>query len=478
MFAHETFAFGQAVTNPFSDAAIGAIMPDTWNPPTVPCMDRVTITLNPTAMKELGNGEAGLEVFGLCAFIVPRSLGVGWLAQATDANGNKTGYRVTNLIQITSDYGTIKDGVNPPLAEMYSLFVSVIGTTSNGQHPNLTPTLLCYSPTANNQDCWVPGYNVMSYSRSSIIAGSCTGARIVGAGIKALADDAPLQTGGSIYGGWMPLQDLFMSALNNSLFLDPSVDCDGDAVMRGNTSDLQILHNPRNTYTGCPIPLTKAATPSQRNHLRSNLRHTGFGGINQPYYVTGANLKDSLKFRVELKGLDGVTARYSPLQSAIQEEFQPLVEYAMFANDVPNSSPSLIDTPMPNLNIGIGVHDVISSSDYVPGFVWKFNTTDIGVQSYAIRLESRVHLQAQPNGHCPFMTAAVMPDPNYSRLALVLEDVDSYPVATKGASFGSFFSGLGRSLGRMAQRGGQAIMKDIRNPNWWITTALPILLGS
>jgi hypothetical protein len=155
--------------------------------------------------------------------------------------------------------------------------------------------------------------------------------------------------------------------------------------------------------------------------------------------VGPSNVQDSLRYRHTYRGVDGVTVRYSPLQSSRQETFQPAYEDALFDS----FNPDVANGRNSNVGIGVGVHDLIGASDYVPCVVWRFNSPD---DAYSLRLEARVHIQAEPDGSCPFMTTTVVPDPNYPHLQLLLENKEAFPIVAKGQSFASFLAGVKKAI--------------------------------
>jgi hypothetical protein len=428
LFSERTHTLAQAITNPFSDAAIGAVIPDQWSPPSIPAMDRLSLDLNPAFFETL-NPSQECVVTGVMIAFVPRSLGVGWMAERSISAGTSVSYRpIFNLIPVNSDFSN--STASAPIAEQYCLFVVFIGTTNL---PDLqAPSPLAYDPT---EASYTYGANLFPFSRVAAIGESCSGARICGAGLKVFSDEAPIETGGTAYGGWLPLEDLF-SVLAIPISAAPVRD-DKMCV------DIEECHLPRLKLTrqpnvryehfrGVHARLTKpVVTPVSLARRKRRVRQTAEG-------IQVVNVQDSLRYRLVHRGVDGMTVRYSPLQSPKQEEFQPVYEDALFVN-ADTSDPEL--TLPFNLGVGVGIHDMISASDFVPAVVWQWNQSNVS-ELYNLRVEARVHLQAEPDGSCPFMTTTVEPDPNYEHLQIVLENKDAFPVATKGQSFRSFNHGL------------------------------------
>jgi hypothetical protein len=227
----------------------------------------------------------------------------------------------------------------------------------------------------------IPGYtatptpmaaNCMPFSKTSALYSMASGGRIVGAGIKAWSNDAPLTTGGTAYGGWYN----YTALINNFLSVN-------------------------------------------RDKLTT---------ITRPEF-----LQDDFLYRSQYAGHEGITVRYSPLQSDRQAGFTSVLYELPGLLDPQETGAAIQTTPF-----GAGA-DACGVSDLVPAIIWRYNVTDT-VQAYNLRLEARVHVQALPNNVCPFITDEYLPEPKFDHLTMVLEDKTNYPVASKGASFGSFMS--------------------------------------
>jgi hypothetical protein len=387
-FDGTTRQLAEAITNPFSDQAIGAVIPDQWAPPSIPAMDILSFDIDPQALVTTYVAEE-LAIRAVITAFVPRSLAAGWIA--TDG-----GDPVVNIISTDTTFGRqeIK-----PLADLYCLFIGFIGTTKYFTDP----VILCIDTlgAGTNADPKVKlGYNAVQFSRIQALKANVTGARICGAGLKLFTDEAPIETGGTVYGGWMPIHDLHKAVtFSESL-----------SVKRGAFS---LQREPRDS-DGWHVP-SKAP----------KVGATILPGL------PSLTIQDRLRYRGVYKGLDGVTVRYSPLQSSNQEDFEPIFEDALFDN-----AESIYQ---PIANLGVGVHDAIGTSDYVPASVWWFNSV---TSLYSVRLLARVHIQCEPDGGCPFMTGTVKPDLRYQHLQVILENKAAFPVTSKANSFKAFNEGL------------------------------------
>lgn len=446
-FTEASRQFAEAVTNPFSDAAIGAMIPDVWTPPSIPAMDRLSIDFDPAYLAAL-YGAIGtmnfVTVSGMFFAIVPRSLAVGWLAQ-TDESTNSGGEwsKLVNIIPLSETFSPVPE---QPIAHMYCLFMALIGT--NGHYAE--PAVLALDPVA---ETFIPGFNCIPFSRYDNILTSATGGRIVGAGLKVLSDEAAIETGGTAYGGWMPLEDIYSVAYTGNLLGKP----DSIAVLTSVPRPLSRTMNDNSDWETNEFkePPSKArlhprARARERVVKRRKKHRTRLGG---PDLIPASTLQDSLRYRHTYRGVDGVTTRYSPLQSSTQETFQPVYETALFEE----YSQDMGTAALTNIGVGIGTHDLIGSSDYVPAVVWRFNSSE---ETYSLRVEARVHIQAEPDGNCPFMAHSLVPDPHYSDIQIILENKDAFPVVSKGNSFKSFLKGVKESIAVL--HGGLGLAKDVK----------------
>jgi hypothetical protein len=433
--SNESVHFAEAVTNPFSDGALGASLPDQWAPPTVPANDRLTMIFDPATFIDLDDSKNGdVVVEGFLAAIVPRSLAAGWLAMDFDRSNT-----IHEVYAITTTYETPAQN---PLGDMYCLVTCVIGRST--AHP--TTSILAWRPDPQALGI-VEGYNVQAFARHEILEATAAGGRIVGAGLKIFANAAPLTTGGTSYGGWITIVDLLSMAEDSNpgrAFETLYEQEFTEAKTGGYRSD---PHPHPSLHTQSPILSQRHAAilalnqPGQETKERRALKRALIKArVSLVPIVQAANIEDLLRMRHTYQGVKGVTVRYSPLQSAVQEEYRPAFDDAVFSGVVVNSREQ-------NLASGLGANDLASPTDFVPCVIWKFNTDSGGVPTtYNLRIEATVHLQCIPRSTNPYMTNGVIPDPNYPKLALILENRDVYPVVSRGNSFKSFLSGVSAAM--------------------------------
>lgn len=461
--------FVEAVVNPFSDAAIGAIMPDAWQSPTIPSCDRISLDLLDTAIPLLA-----LE--GWLVAIVPRSIAAGWLVDPIIAAGPLTeeksytpSTRVSPVARIDDSgfepvtiptqnrparagvqhqpqshplFEAIRVGGEAPekvvtlgpkqaalLMELlekeekrkmgiqtptntvpaiqfinlngsldqadtdqqdpnwglpYCLLVAAIGTKAGDPKPFYYFADLLNSAGVTARK----GVALVQFSRTSTLLTTMAKQRLIGAGLKVWSNEAPIETGGTCYGGWLPVETLRASLI-------------------------------------------------------------GVSGITVPYdnpYLEAPVIQDGLEFRTVQQGIDGVTVRYSPLQGPEQAHYiatrMPPGNLVYSYNDT---------TKRTEVDIAVGAddsaYDQIRPGTSIPAIVWAFSST---TNTYSLRVEARAHSQCVPDGTVPFMSNTTPPDPMYDQVRYVLENKDLFPVACSGHSFRSFFTKAGAISKRMA----------------------------
>jgi hypothetical protein len=242
----EVNRFAEAVVNPFDDAAVGAILPDKWSSPTIPAMDIMSLNFAPSLYSKI---DSTIVIYGMQFAFIPRSMGVGW-AQDDGSGGTKN-----PIFYLNDAFGGHVKG-RKTCANLYSIMVTCLGTTAS----ITTPSFLCINPTTN---AIVQGYNLFETNRYDEIISSCDGARIAGAGIKTIAQSAQIQTGGTVFGGWMTVDDLYKNVAQYAA---------GSVMTASSPFEVQ----------------------------------TQLFGLSR------------------FKGVDGCTVRYNPIQSSVQQKYRDL----------------------------------------------------------------------------------------------------------------------------------------------------------
>jgi hypothetical protein len=422
-------------------------------------MDKLTFTFEPGALVAINPAE-DLKIYGVVFYFVPRSLSVGWLAATSRDQSDPNFHPIVHVTALQPDMPMNTESV-VPFTQMYSIFWAVVGTTV--EHP--APSILAYNIWKNK---WNLGYNSAAFNKYVALEASITGARIAGAGMKVLPMDAPINTGGIAYGGWMPLEDLYAS-------IKPQTESPEEKLIDKLTQrlarDEKIIHDARlstaqsfeNGRLGYCASIEQKNNNSTKLNCVEDLRIARdrvfqYGGRRyrlhpRPRLKLGATswtaneIMDALKFRARFKGIDGVTVRYSPLQDTLQAMYQPVNEEALYADQALDSDDPAYNT---NVGVGVGTHDLISSAGLVPGIVWMYDVADDGPTNYALAFEARVHIQATPEGRCPFQQVLYPPITDFVKIPQILSSMEAYPAAVKGSSFESFHKGLNEALGTVA----------------------------
>jgi hypothetical protein len=222
---------------------------------------------------------------------------------------------------------------------------------------------------------------MIEYTRFQNIVTNCDKTRILGAGLKAWSEQAPINTGGFSVGGWSTIEDIF------------------EAVLMDNNN------------------------PVNPGALRA--------------------FQPNIKFACRSPGVTGSTVRYSPLQTSDQLESEyPLIPSRLYVatNQAFPQAPIYVD---PSSSSDLAINDVITPGTFVPFIYWQFNTTDNSASVnnvYTVKLMSMVHSEGTPTGQSPFMSVRLAYDPATEHTKTMLENLETFPAATIGHTFKSFLA--------------------------------------
>lgn len=371
----ELLAFSNAVVHPFSDGAIGAVWPDSWQTVSLPATDRLTLDIDPSIYTGASPGMT--SIIGFVAILQPRCLAAGWLREF-DANS-----QVVRSITITPEYNVDDTVVDNTVSRyrygpacQYSVFIAAIGTSSESGDEIAAHG---YDPTDNSVFIGAPtgflsgGFNSMAFSRFGTYGTVVDAGRVLGAGMKMWSEAPPIQTGGTVYGGWATTEDIYRWFVRD--------------------------------------------TPS----------------------LSVTSFEDIMQHRQHFQGVDGVTVRYSPLQSDKQADYVPPYVRGLGTESVQNND---VRRP-PNVlnNVEPMVFDQVTMGDYVPVCLWKYNSVDTE-SLYSVRLEARLHIQGRPVGTSPFATIPPRLEPLLNVIVPLLSNPNLFPAAVEGHSFRSFIARL------------------------------------
>lgn len=144
-FSRQFAQFGEAVTNPFAEAAIGATMPDQWNPPSIAATDRLTLSLSPafyasvnTASDTLPERGRITQISGFVLSALPRCISLGILTSVAGGDGGGQSLPIFGMFPMSEKFGVLTSN---PLKNLYSLAVSVIGEATFVTGDNVTSVI-------------------------------------------------------------------------------------------------------------------------------------------------------------------------------------------------------------------------------------------------------------------------------------------------------------------------------------------------
>lgn len=437
LLSPELIAYSEAVTNPFGNGAIGAILPDQYQELTIPALDRLEFDLDYTSFNSgsfdwTDPGYAtghNAELIGCMVWFQPRCAESGYLSLNSE-NLNNYSAIITESPRFPYAIGTsgfqATAAERAPATDMYVMcYTGVWYLETEGFSGNATG--LYFERYKDGGTIVVPdvtGYKILPFPRIENIAENLSKARILGAGLKLWSEEAPINTGGYVIGGWASYDDILPMIQNTST---GSASADAD---------------------------TKRATDLAQSNE----------------YLTAVTT--NIKGAQRSTGVDGVTVRYSPLQTQDQIESEILIVnddmYDTLDSDwtLPTAFTDNPADPYVNLiaqpNADLTAFDVITRGSYIPVVYWKWNTgssasggPDYDVTSlYTLRVMSTVHLDGQPRGDCPFMSQHLEMDVCSPHVKTLLENWSVYPPAVTGHTFKSFISKAGHVIGKIEKGAG------------------------
>lgn len=457
----------EAVTNPFGNGAIGAVLPDRYQELVIPCVDRLEFDIDFTMLSDskvsdwtthsfTNNATATVQLLGVMCWYQPRALAMKTVATFDASIGSAPMYPFTTTGSFAE--GTVDTAPTQedklPILDSYVLCYAGIWRINTGRigfddttglageaGAGVTPFngiavgLLTLgdvdddTPTATEYP-FVVGYRVQKYPRIGRIAENCIQGRILGAGLKAWSEEAPINTGGYVVGGW----------LTNKECLDQ---------IRG----YPVIGNiGTGSYPSGFHYYNPGTTLIQNQALHSTLISRIKGASRQP-------------------GTKGITARYSMLQSPEQIEQEPprldtLGELlnpwnADSATNLTEGAFSMTYNHIPE-DFSESKEDVVQVGAYVPCFVWRWNvakTSDSSADNlYTLRVMSVVHYEGTPKGDSPFMSQHINVDSAVEAVKSLLENWQAFPPAVAGHTFKSFISKAKHVVSKIA-KGASHVMK-------------------
>lgn len=488
-----------AVIDPFSQMAVGACIPDKNSKETCASCDRITATIDPTDWDGLLYSSQSLlkqSIAQIAFVIVPRCITSGIFRGANVTSVGGTGnLPLGQYTDLTIKYSLQDENgeelpqtenIGPPsnpLSDPYSLMILPINADG---YVVRKPS----SAETKNTDVAVDvGPTFVKYSRMTKLLSNVQSTRIVGAGIKALPDAPPILTGGYAYGG---------------------------SVILGEIMDL--LASQGNTYTEDGGKFKYLA-----NYIKNRVGYKGIVGVTARYDTLQSNEQKEYMISSISKYMNNLVITTDPVLRKMNkrrklndETYEEVYEEKDMDGDItidfpsPSSTFSLKDTYnkiivndykvskkrklkpynfdsrvknpsiqvptattssfyRPNNDNDIGVHDLIRPEDQVPILLYKFNTAvqdgQTTFQRYTVELRSRVHAQNVSSGLSPFMNDPIGMDPCLSTIQDYINNADECPIASKGNSFKSIVSKIGKLTAHVVRHASRAqkIMKIIES---------------
>lgn len=459
-------SFCEAVTNPFGNGALGAVLPDNYNDLTIPVSDRAEFDLDYTSVNFSGhdwyadaiatspataddagfydNAAATIQLLGIYIWFQPRCVQSSLLDTCIVNDSSFAVFRGSAPKYPYTVTGELDEAFADKLAIMdeYVLCYTGYWYINNGAPRDTSDTEYNYtgyaaglyykaSDSGTVTERTFPhvfGYRVVPYPRIENIADNISKARILGAGLKVWSEEAPINTGGYVVGGWTTFDDLLPIIRNTSYGWG-----DGSGTLSSTAYYTQLVTSLSNSGSA-----TNDFIPS----LKGACRETGVGGV---------------------------TVRYSPLQTAEQLE----KERVMLDGDDANFSyvtdwdPSGESTGVNYVNIhpstgsDLSAFDVITRGSYIPALFWKWNvdlTADEPIADlYTLRVMSMVHLDGQPLGTSPFMSQNYDCDPASAHVKLLMENWSVFPPAVSGHTFKSFMTKASHVTSKMVKGAGHVL---------------------
>jgi hypothetical protein len=418
ILSYDVHNFCEAVTQPFSRSARGAVLPDQYLEAAVPCLDTHDVELAPAAFNYNGDwtasGDAGsgvrFRLVGCLIWLQPRCVSANVIhtqsLHGLDIEEKSSTVKYPSVCRSdSSDNGNMahSDDIDS-LAELYTLCYTgswSVEVYNNGRTTSSTKSTGLYSAALGpvKTDSLFPGYRTVPFPRLGNIAVNSTGARILGMGLKVWSNGSKTVKGEVATAGWLSLHQV----------LDAACDSSG-----------RTMHD------------------------------------------IGASFRGS----VQRHGGQGVTARYSPLQDSKQLVHQPCfldkkLYHPSLIDGFENSSSHRATDVSSGSPIGWGreyavagvqdvadlrLFDAIEPGSFVPVCYWRFSNeyraliddTNLIDGVHTVALEAVVHVEAIPNGACPFLGGPVDKFNGVDQVKDFLVDWRYFPPATNGHSFTSF----------------------------------------
>lgn len=488
-------AFANAVVHPFSNGAVGALVPDKYSMETQPGCDRLTLTIDPASFN-IGAGIDGGAIIAVVAMFLPRCMDAGWLTGPTINDATGTSFIQTQVLDVPATYidydGTV----------LSSLASSGIPITQNDPYVLLICAIdevgRAWRIGTHGSNKVAPGVMMHSFSRVNGLRNQSKSTRLVGAGIKFFSNANMFDTGGTVFGGWYSQGEMF-NKLKASVYIDEITTPTG--LMRGIIKEFRY----RKQF-GAKLGCTVRYSPFQDNRLldyHATYLHLG-PRFNADEASPLVSVKDdklvwsSPHFLLTKKQVDyfntvGPTSNKSHVYCADKDLRNFIRQKNLVKNKVKNSimkkkllafdkmddndcksdssfemttrkkhiskkegskNKKNLETNVQGVDTLVYVdllggidnsyYDMMDAEDDCPTMMWIFDGTD---KLFDINIDCVAHTQNRPKGNSPFLLHSAEHDPALDSMIDAMSNVDIAPVVSKGNSFSGFLNKIGRITG-------------------------------
>jgi hypothetical protein len=213
----ESIKFAEAVSHPFGNGGVGAVLPDRFVPLVTPLLDRLQFDLPPTAAAHDGTIPTSAVLEGWVLWFMPRALNSGLATvAATIGTGRQNVYCG---IPTTSSLTTTSDAPYENVFNAYNLCITGIWSVEASPAWGLWSE--AYYPGENPGGSVAPLYWMVEYDRFANIENNVDAMRLLAAGLKAWAQSPLIDTSGYCIGGMITVRDMLTAVQRESSQINP-----------------------------------------------------------------------------------------------------------------------------------------------------------------------------------------------------------------------------------------------------------------
>jgi hypothetical protein len=433
----------EALTNPFSPNATGALRPDGTNMPTTPLKDRIAFGIDPSGFAYTGNSlnsyETQITIEQVIITYLPRCFAAGW-GYGTGLNLAPADPMISTLnpkdikLHVPYSYSTSESVEDLSekvfITEPYVLCVLMV--TTGGRAVRLPSS---EEEKVQSYGDWPVGPTFVQFARTTY-ANQCAGIRINGAGLKILPLGAPINTGGIIYSGTISQEVLYQSCISNqttSAFANYETKIRNRSRFKG-VEGVTIRYDP----------------------VQTKVHHQFKDGFTDDDYYSTTRVYDQTDL---LSQQDN--NKFSPgrrIKREMIEEKEPYIEIQRGKNvgkkatKVNALDASAEDYVRMYWNTASQIEDLCGKDDQVPIVIWRFDKSqgaETTVTDYNIQIEAVCHAEMIPKGNSPFVSEKVPEQPGLASFEKLTTNYELIPLSQKGSSFKTIMRHFANFAGRV-----------------------------